>query len=131
MAKESSRGGRTLYLKGRSFEHRCREQLQSYGYFVIRAAGSKTPADLVCLAGGTVLLVQCKTSGRLAPDDWNYFYDLALSIGAVPVLASRIKYYETEYTQLTGRKDGTRRRQPMKLIDPKALLDGKPIWSHK
>jgi Holliday junction resolvase len=53
------------YTRGVVIERRAQAELEALGYLVIRAAGSKGPADLVAIAPGGVRLIQCKrTSGR-------------------------------------------------------------------
>ena len=48
------------YIIGRMFEYRVKKQLEKHGYVVFRTAGSHSPADLVALKRGVVVLVQCK-----------------------------------------------------------------------
>lgn len=67
----------TNYERGRAFEYRVRDQLYAMGaLIVVRAAGSKTKADLVAIFPALhsymewppepeVWLVQCKRDGNL------------------------------------------------------------------
>jgi Holliday junction resolvase len=102
----------TGYKLGVALEYRAKQLLEHNGYFVVRAAASKGAVDLVAIKPGQTLLVQCKRSGALPVSEWNTLFDLALSLGAVPVMAVK-GLRGTQFHQLTGRKDGTRRRQPM------------------
>ena len=102
----------TGYDLGRALEYRVKGLLERDGYYVIRAAASKGLVDLAAMKPGQVLLVQCKRSGALPPAEWNALYDLAASLGAVPLMAVK-GLRGTQLHRLTGRKDGTRRRQPM------------------
>ncbi len=102
----------TGYRLGRDLEYRAKRLLETDGYFVLRAAASKGPVDLVAIKPGQTLFVQCKRSGTLPPAEWNALFDLALPLGAVPLMAVR-GLRGTQFQRLTGRKDGSRRRQPM------------------
>jgi Holliday junction resolvase len=112
----------TGYQLGRALEYRVRDQLQADGYFVIRAAASKGPADLVAIKPPQILLVQCKRSGTLPPAEWNQLYDIADSLGAIAVMAVK-GLRGTQLLRLTGRKDGTcGRRQPMEPFSTSAVM---------
>ena len=102
----------TGYDLGRALEYRVKGLLERDGYYVIRAAASKGPVDLAAMKPRQLLLVQCKRSGALPPSEWNELYDLAVRLGAVPLMARR-GTRGTQLLRLTARKDGTRRRQPM------------------
>lgn len=108
----------SAYVRGRSFEYAAKKALTRCGYFVLRSPQSKSPTDLVAIAPGSVLMVQCRINGQLPPKDWNALYDLATSAGAAPVLAWREGTSRTRFAVMTGRKDGTRTRQPMIMFDP-------------
>jgi Holliday junction resolvase len=45
---------------GTDFELRTQSFFASQGYFVVRSAESRGPADLVCLRLDEILLIQCK-----------------------------------------------------------------------
>lgn len=98
---------------GRDFEHRARAVLSGNGYWTMRAAASKGPVDLIAMKPGQTVFVQCKRDGSLPPAEWNALYDLAMSLGAIPVMASLRPRRGVEWHQLGARKDGTRRAQPM------------------
>lgn len=106
------------YRRGRQFEYHIRNLLRGLGYFVMRSPASKSPIDLVAIKTGTVLFVQCKTSGALIVSEWNELLDLATSVGAVPVLAFRHMVRQVTYRKLIGPKDGSKRRQPFVPFTP-------------
>ena len=65
---------RNTRQKGDVFERLVRHRLESLGWFVLRSAGSRTPADLMCLVKGdamvglkSVALIQCKCTDRPLP----------------------------------------------------------------
>lgn len=57
------------YNQGRRFEHRVRAHLVDNGYDVVRAAGSKTKADLIAIKPGQVLIIQCKRTALPSPHE--------------------------------------------------------------
>ena len=82
----------TNYQRGYNFEYRCRKELESKGFFVVRSAGSKGPADLVAIREGKVLLVQCKLDeGLINAKERDKLLDVAAKTFTVPVLAEREK----------------------------------------
>jgi len=54
----------TNYSRGANFERRVRRHLENEGWVVFRSAGSHSPADLIALKAGEVMLVQCQTNGQ-------------------------------------------------------------------
>lgn len=77
---------------GTKFEHRVRDALESAGWWVVRAAGSKGAADLVGIRGSygqatQVVLVQAKRGGVVSVSEWNALYELAQALGAAAVVA--------------------------------------------
>jgi Holliday junction resolvase len=72
----------TRYRAGYDLERATRILLEANGYLAIRSSGSKGVADLVALKKGEVLLVQCKTSGRLGPGDRAALHAAAERTGA-------------------------------------------------
>lgn len=68
------------YEKGRAFEYRVRNHFTDLGYDFVRSSGSHTVIDLIFFRGTPgnldVLLVQCKTNGRLPPDERQALIDL-------------------------------------------------------
>lgn len=78
--------------RGDYFERQARDALEAVGWFVIRAAGSHGPADLVALkAHFTPLLVSCKLDGRIGPEERAVVLAHAEQAGARAVLAKREK----------------------------------------
>jgi len=113
----------SMYRLGRAFEYRARDQLRKWGYFVMRSPASRSPIDLVAVAPGVVLFVQCKRGGQLVPKEWNELHELGLSCGAIPVLAEfPAGRGSTAYWELTAKKDGSKKAQPRKAFDPLAAL---------
>lgn len=111
----------TNYSKGADFERKVAKDLEGYGFVWVRSAGSHSPADLIALRVGETLAVQCKTNGRLDPDEWNEFYCWASLAGATPLLASKgPRGGGIIYHRLTSRKDG-RGRQPLAPWVPQRL----------
>jgi len=79
----------SAYALGRAFEYTVRNLLRKNGYFVVRSAQSKGAADLVALARGVVILVQCKRGGSIPAAEKEHLLALAERIGAQAVLADR------------------------------------------
>lgn len=99
--------------RGADYERRVGKVLEGHGYIVVRSAGSHSPADLVAMKPGELVLVQCKLNGRLDPDEWNELRDMADATGGDPVLAQPgPRRRGTIFNRLTSRKDG-RGRQPL------------------
>jgi len=79
------------YTIGYRFERRVRQDFESRGWWVIRAAGSHGPADLVCLKiGEPPLLVQCKADSARHKKEGIALSALADSVGAEALLALRV-----------------------------------------
>lgn len=95
---------RTNGARGASFERKVAAALTADGYLVVRAAGSHGPADLIAIKFGQVLFVQAKLNGRMDPHEWNPFYTIATSVGALPILAYRPGRQGIAYLLLTGPK---------------------------
>lgn len=109
----------TMYRYGRQFEYRVRDDLKKRGYFCMRSPASRSPVDVMAIKAGTPpLLVQCKRSAALGVGEWNELFDLAVSSGAIPILASCPTGRGTHYQRLDGRKDGSRSRQPFSEFTP-------------
>jgi len=78
----------TRYAQGYRFEVRVRKDMESRGWFVIRAAGSHGPADLLCLkAGEPPLLIQCKANSARYKREGIALAAIADSVGAEALLA--------------------------------------------
>lgn len=100
------------YNAGREFEYRTRDHLTSEGYWVMRAAGSKTKADLIAIKPGQVLFVQCKRDGKLPPAERIEVRRLASLLPgiAVPILAyQKLRPSRVVYAELTGNGPKDRR----------------------
>ena len=65
------------YDRGANFERRCQKRLEKEGWFVIRSAGSHSLIDLAAFKGGEVILVQCKTDGKLSINEREQLKELA------------------------------------------------------
>lgn len=102
------------YNRGAAFERAVAGAFSDMGYAAFRSAGSHSPADVFALAPGVAVCVQCKTDGRLDPDEWNCFLAFCEKAGAVPIMARRKDGRRgAEYFRLTGPKDGRGGPQPM------------------
>lgn len=124
---ESKQPRQSLYRLGRTVEYNVRDHLISCGYpIALRSPRSGGPADIVALRTGKQLLVQCKRSLQISVREWNSLFDLAVSVGAVPVLAGRPTGRGLAYFRLTARKDGSKRRQPMVPFNPESFSDDEP-----
>lgn len=102
------------YHTGRRFEWACRDDLAENGYVVMRMAGSKGDAkvDLVAVKPGQQLYIQCKTSARLDPDEWDRLVEVAGWVGAIPLVASKGgRGQGITYTRLKGPKRRGARNQ--------------------
>jgi Holliday junction resolvase len=81
------------YNKGAYFERRCRKALEKQGFFVVRSAGSRGPADLVAFKTGMnkrTLLIQCTLDkGSKNITDFRRLCSVAQKTGCYPVLAVR------------------------------------------
>ena len=105
--------------KGDAFERKVRDKLICWGYFVVRAAGSKGPVDLVAVkvqgrAGSVpeVAFIQCKLSGQIGPGEWNRVLTLSRDCKADPIIAFRPKRGEIALMRMTApRLPGDRRSE--------------------
>jgi len=85
-------GGASPARRGIAFERDTRRALEHAGYFVVRAAGSHGPADLVALRRDHVpYLVSCKLDGYLTPDERLGLLETAFIAGGWPILAAKEK----------------------------------------
>ncbi len=119
----------TQYRRGADFERRVAEHLTTDGYLVLRAAGSHGHADLVALKAGQVLLVQCKLGGpgAVPPAEWNGLYMAAMTVGALPLVASRPARGHLAYDLMTAEKTGVRGvRPPCETWAPDVLVEVTP-----
>lgn len=116
-AIESKQPRQSLYRRGREVEYRAMELLRRAGYYVMRSPASKSPIDIVGIRVPNVVFVQVKKTGNLGVTEWNDVFDLATSVGGIPVLAGAPKA-RVEFWKLTGRKDGSKNRQPYEPFEP-------------
>jgi hypothetical protein len=123
----------TKYRYGRAFEYRVRDDMRKLGYFVLRSPRSGSPIDLVAIRRGEVVFIQCKTGGVLGPAEWNEFYNLSVSVGALPLMAERSGFRGVTYWRLIGTKDGTKKPQPKELfVLPRTEVEvGEPALPEK
>lgn len=115
---EKKRGRGRLYKKGRDFEYRVKRHMEKLGYTVVRSYASKTPADLTAVKNGRAVFVQCKLHDFYNVDEWNKYIDYCDNAGALPIYATRSRDGSgIDYFIITGKKDGSRKKQPMKPYD--------------
>jgi len=114
---ESKVPRQTMYRLGRQVEYAVRDALKKAGFFTLRSPRSGGPVDVIAIRRGLILLIQCKRSLGLGPSEWNDIFNLADSVGAIAILAGRPTGRGLVYYQLTGRKDGSKHKQPMCLYD--------------
>lgn len=122
-------GGRgpNRYAKGARFEHKVGDDLAARGYTVVRAAGSKgdAKADLIAFhPANPMMLVQCKTNGKISKAEWDRLYEVAgwYRPACVPVVASNGPNGRgVSYTLITGPRVPYARTQPCTPYDPARL----------
>jgi Holliday junction resolvase len=92
------------YVKGRTFEYKIATYFRRHGYFVVRAAGSHGPADLVAIKkGNRPLFIQCKKgSAIVGKDEHNALYAAATEAGANAVIAVSEDRKSTIYKAVVG-----------------------------
>lgn len=110
---ESKCPKQTLYRLGRHLEYTVRDDLMKKKYFALRSPRSGGIVDILGTKTGVVLMIQCKRDLALGVSDWNELFELASSVGAIPLLAGRPTGRGVIYYRLIGKKDGSKRRQPM------------------
>jgi len=101
---------------GKRAEAKVREDLIGNGYRLVTAHLSRGPADLMAGKPGQTLAVQVKRSARsgggIGVVEWNDLVDHAEAFDALPVVAVAAPRCPVVYWRITGRKDGSGRRQP-------------------
>ena len=111
--------------RGDYLERQAATVLVSYGWFVVRAAGSHGAADLVALRRGrTPWAVSCKIDGYLRPAERDLLLYVSEVAGTHPVVASR-KRPGWVLFQLLG-QDGATRHQLDELHVPPTRNDDHP-----
>lgn len=79
------------YRKGANFEREVAHQLKDMGADTTRSAGSHTAKDVVAVFPGPVVwYVQCRTTGRLRPDNRKALLELEEKFNVVPMLAYKV-----------------------------------------
>ena len=96
------------YQVGRAFEYRVKHDLESRGYYCVRAAGSHSKVDVVAVKHSIALFVQCKTNGAITPVEWNTLLDLCACPTFLPIVASKNGTH-LEYKLITKRRGRGRR----------------------
>lgn len=125
-AVDAKRPKSSCYRLGRDFEYAVMRAMRDKGYLAIRSPASKTPADIYCIAKGSLVFIQCKRSGVIGVDEWNEFYDYSMSVGALPVMAEKAAK-GIAYHLIVGKKDGSRRRQPMCDWQPPVVKESRSL----
>jgi Holliday junction resolvase len=94
----------TNYVKGRTFEYKIATFFRRRGYFVVRAAGSHGPADLVAMKKGRrPLFIQCKKgSATVGKEEHNKLFGAAIEAGAYAVIAVSEDRKPTIFKAVTG-----------------------------
>lgn len=119
--RAGSSGAAARARRGKMWEARTAEDLRADGYAVWLSPGSHTPADLIALKQGQILLCQVKRTSRSAPtmsalithDEWNDLLTIAQHAGGIPLLIA-----------WTGRAMAD--RQILRITGPH--LDGSTTW---
>lgn len=101
---------------GKAAEKRVREDLVSNGYRLIQTHLSRTAADVHAGKSGQRLAIQVKrtpkSGGGVGVAEWNELIDIAADFDAIPLIAFAPDKNHITYHRITGRKDGSGRRQP-------------------
>lgn len=94
----------TNYSRGADFERKVRDVLISQGALaVIRSAGSRGILDLVAwMSNGDVLFIQCKLNGKISKADKDTLRDMAETVGAKAVVASRPRRGKIQMQRIEG-----------------------------
>ena len=103
------------YLSGRAFEYRVKHDLESRGYYCVRAAGSHSKVDVVAVKGSICLFIQAKTDGNITPAEWNTLHDLCACPTFLPIVATKNGTH-LEYKLITKRRG--RGRREWDVFDP-------------
>lgn len=113
-----------MYEKGTRFESKVRDDLDSLGYLVMRAAGSKghTKIDLVAFhPEAPLMLIQCKNGAQITKEEWDQVFRVArwYKGTAVPIVAENgPNGHGVTYTMITGERIRYGRTQPAVGYDP-------------
>jgi hypothetical protein len=82
------------YRAGRDLEYAAARDLEANGYLVVRAAGSHGLADLIAFKTGELLIVQCKTDGKMTAQQRYRLTELACMVPASPPAVPLIARWE-------------------------------------
>src|SRR5579875_3193165 len=75
-----------------NFEVRVKKHYESLGYLVIRSSGSHCPTDLVDDKKGVLLLILCKSDGKIPPKERDALIVAEDKAGAIPFVAWRTRF---------------------------------------
>ena len=112
------------YRLGRQVEYSVRDDFKKHGYVTMRSPASKSPIDILAVKKGVIVFVQCKRNMVIGVKEWNIFYDLAISVDAIPIVAGRPTGMGLLYWKMTDKKDGYKKRQPKEEITIENLAGG-------
>lgn len=88
----------TPYSKGANFERRVKKELEKYGWFVVRSAGSKSPVDLVAIKYGKCVMYQCKYGdAKMSKKELDRFDELCRDLYTAGYLAYTDKSGHVEF----------------------------------
>ena len=90
------------YSEGVRIERLIRDDMIANGYDVMRAAGSKGPADLACFKPGQVALISVKRTTPPGPAERADLIRVAGYVAALPLVALKPKGQPIAYRLLTG-----------------------------
>jgi Holliday junction resolvase len=78
-----------LYKRGRNFEYIVARAFRLLGWWVLRSPQSRSPIDLLAVKAGRILAIQCKRGASITVAQKQELIDLAKSLGAMAILATR------------------------------------------
>src|SRR5579875_325510 len=84
--------GNMDYRHGYNCERRVKKHYESLGYLVIRSSGSHPPTDFVAAKKGGLLLIKCKSNGKISPRERDALIAAADKAGAIPFVAWRTRF---------------------------------------
>src|SRR5579875_2344846 len=80
------------YRHGYNFELRVKKHYESLGSLVITTSGSHSPTDSVAAKKGVLLLIQCKSNGKISLRERDALIAAADKAGAIPFVAWRTRF---------------------------------------
>lgn len=107
--EERTRRMNRQYRAGHRMETLVIDDLDSNGYYTMRAGGSKGIADIIALKPGETLLVQVKGNGDTPNHvEWNTLYNTAFKLSlpiwpVTPLWVDKPKRGLIRYRQIVGR----------------------------